>query len=165
MGCRSLTSGTAAVVSNIEDFYGRTSGTTCYANTIDPSFSFHPDPQDSSLFLPQIPFIGWNDSVEVAVNERLGTLQQFISVDFTTEYQEAGNPDQNTELRFWNYEIRFQYRPTQQDSQPDILRFAGKADLTLHRGANGEWKVTTWVDHRGGVTDSTWGFLRGSNRL
>ena len=47
-GCRSLTGLTSAVVFNIEDFYGRGTGRTCYESMLDTSFVFHPDPQDSS---------------------------------------------------------------------------------------------------------------------
>lgn len=160
-GCRSTsgTGGPLAVVLNIEEFYGRSSGTTCYSNTIDPTFAFHPDPQDSSQFLPQVPFIEWNDSVEVSVNSEISRVQRFIQVDFIDEYESPiFSTDQNTQTHFWNYEIRLAYVPS------DTLRFTGKADLTLQRGSNGEWKITAWIDHRGGPTDSTWGFLRGSNR-
>lgn len=157
-GCRSLNIGTVAVVQNVEDFYGRSSGATCYSNCIDPSFTFHPDQQDSLQFLPQEPFISWNDSVEVAANARIASVQKFISVDLV-EYGSPIIPDNDTEQRFYDYVIFFQYASTS-----DTLRFTGKADLTFHRGANGEWKMTTWIDHRGGATDSTWGNLRGTNR-
>lgn len=160
-GCRPLTGGTFAVVLNIEDFYGRLSGRTCYGSTLDTSFTFHPDAQDSSQFLPSTPFIGWDETVETQVNENIANVQRFIQVDFIDEYASAIiSTDQNTEQRFWNYEIRLAYQ-----SPPDTIRFTGKADLTLHRGNTGEWRITSWVDHRGGVTDSTWGLLRGSSRI
>ena len=159
-GCRPLTSGTLAVVLNIEDFYGRLSGRTCYVSTLDTSFVFHPDPQDSSQFLPSTPFDAWDEVVEGQVNESIASVQKFIQVDFIDEYANAIiSTDQNTEQRFWNYELRLVV------TAPDTLRFTGKADLTLHRGNTGEWRITSWVDHRGGVTDSTWGFLRGSSRI
>jgi|SRR6188474_912551 len=159
-GCRPLTSGTLAVVLNIEDFYGRLSGRTCYVSTLDTSFVFHPDAQDSSQFLPSTPFAGWDEVVEGQVNESIANVQRFIQVDFIDEYASAViSTDQNTEQRFWNYQLRLVL------TAPDTLRFTGKADLTLHRGNTGEWRITSWVDHRGGVTDSTWGFLRGSSRI
>ena len=160
-GCRPLTGSTFAVILNTEDFYGRASGTTCYASMLDTSFTFTPDPQDVSVFLPGTPFDGWDEIVETTVNENIASVQKFIEVDFIDEYASAIiSPDQNTEQRFWNYQLRFAY----QDST-DTLRFAGKADLTLHRINTGQWKITNWVDHRGGVTDSTWGRLRGDNRI
>lgn len=159
-GCRPLTSGTFAVVFNVEDFYGRLSGRTCYASTLDTSFVFHPDPQDSLQFLPSTPFAGWDEIVEGQVNESIANVQKFIQVDFTDEYASAIiSPDQNTEQRFWDYQLRVVL------TAPDTLRFTGKADLTLHRGNTGEWRITSWVDHRGGVTDSTWGLFRGSSRI
>jgi hypothetical protein len=159
-GCRPLTAGTLNVVLNIEDFYGRLSGRTCYASTLDTSFVFIPDPQDVSLFLPSTPFDGWDEVVETQVNENIAT-QKFIEVDFINEYASAIiSPDQTTEQRFWNYQLRIAFQ-----TPPDTLRFTGKADLTLHRGNTGEWKITNWVDHRGTVSDSTWGFLRGSHRI
>jgi hypothetical protein len=159
-GCRPLTSGTLAVVLNIEDFYGRLSGRTCYVSTLDTSFVFHPDAQDSLQFLPSTPFDNWDEVVEGQVNESIANVQRFIQVDFIDEYANAIiSTDQNTEQRFWNYQLRLVM------TAPDTLRFTGKADLTLHRGNTGEWRITSWVDHRGGGTDSTWGFLRGSSRI
>lgn len=160
-GCRPLTGTTFALVFNIEDFYGRLSGRTCYSSTLDTSFTFTPDPQDASVFLPNNPFTGWDETVEAGVNETIANQQKFIQVDFIDEYASAIiSPDQNTEQRFWNYQLRIAYQ-----TPPDTLRYSGKADLTLHRINTGEWKITSWVDHRGGVTDSTWGLLRGSTRI
>jgi hypothetical protein len=145
---------------NTEDFYGRLSGRTCYTSMLDDSFLFTPDPQDVSIFLPDTTFAGWDESVEAQVNESIANVQKFIHVDFIDEYANAIiSTDQNTEQRFWNYQLRLVLTP------PDTLRFTGKADLTLHRGNTGEWRIKNWVDHRGGVTDSTWGFLRGSSRI
>ena len=155
-GCRPLTGNTFALVFNIEDFYGRLTGRACYANTLDTSFVFIPDPQDLAQF-PAGTFADWDEAVETRVNESIAFEQRFIQVDFIDEYASASiTPDQNTEQRFWNYQLRVAF-PT----PPDTLRFAGKADLTLHRVNTGEWKITSWVDHRS-VTDSTWGFLRGT---
>ena len=160
--CRPLTDSTRTVVSNIEDFYGRVSGRTCYTSTLGDSFTFTPDPQDVSLFLPNTPFEGWNVVVEAGVNENIANVQAFIDVDFIDQYADAIiSTDLSTEQRFWNYQLRIAYL-----AQPaETLRFTGKADLTFHRINTGEWKITSWVDHRGGVTDSTWGFLRGSSRI
>jgi|SoiMethySBSTD1v2_1073268.scaffolds.fasta_scaffold31703_4 hypothetical protein len=160
-----LTTGTPAVIFNIQSFYGRPASEVCYANLIDTSFTFHPDAQDSSLFLPEIPFVGWDYNVELSVNSRVASTQDYIQVFFTSQYASAIiSPDQNTELRFWNYQVR-----VRDDSllvANDTLRFTGKADLTLQRGSNGEWKLTNWIDHRGGATpDSTWGRLRGIYRI
>jgi hypothetical protein len=161
-GCRPLTSGTLAVVLNIEDFYGRLSGRTCYVSTLDTSFVFTPDPQDLSLFLPDTPFAGWDENVEGEVNQSIANEQKFIDVDFISEYASAIiSTDQNTEQRFWDYQVRVAFQ-----TPPDTLRFTGRADLTLHRQSNGEWKITSWVDHRAGAAvDSTWGRLRGSQRI
>ena len=161
-GCRPLTSGTLEVVLNVEDFYGRESGRTCYVSTLDDSFVFTPDPQDVSLFVPSTPFAGWDETVEAQVNQALAIQQKFIHVDFTSEYASAIiSPDQNTEQRFWDYQIRVAYQ-----APFDTLRFTGRADLTLHRTSTGEWKITSWVDHRAGAAvDSTWGRLRGSLRV
>lgn len=162
-GCRPLSAGTFAVVQNVEDFYGRLSGRTCYVSTLDTSFVFTPDPQDLSLFLPGTPFEGWDEGVEAQVNETIATQEKFIEVDFIDEYASVVFPDPNTEQRFWNYQVRVAFGPP---SPPDTLRFTGRADLTLHRQNTGEWKITSWVDHRAGAAvDSTWGRLRGSTRI
>jgi hypothetical protein len=159
-GCRPLTGSSFAVFFNTEDFYGRLSGRTCYTSMLDDSFLFIADPQDVNLFLPDTTFAGWDEIVEAQVNESIATEQKFIQVDFIDEYANAIiSTDLNTEQRFWNYQLRLVV------TAPDTLRFTGKADITLHRGNTGAWKITRWVDHRGGVTDSTWGFLRGSSRI
>ncbi len=86
-GCRALTGGpNAAVIPNIEDFYGRVSAATCYNSTLDDSFAFHPDPLDSSQALPQTPFIGWDEVVEKGVNLNIANVVDFMEVQFQGEY-------------------------------------------------------------------------------
>jgi hypothetical protein len=156
-GCRPLTGGAnAAVIPNVEDFYARVSGATCFNSTLDTSFIFHPDAIDSSDALPQTPFIDWNDDVEKDVAANIANVADFIEVDFQGEYASPViSPDQTTEVRFYDYQLRLSLI-----SASDTVRFTGQADLTFHRGADGQWKITDWVDRRGGVADSTWGFLR-----
>jgi hypothetical protein len=159
-GCRPLTAGpTSAVIPNIEDSYGRDSTVTCYSSMIDTSFAFHPDPTDSSL-APPGRYIAWNDSVEVRVNGNIATQQDFNSVGLTDKGGEIISPDSRTELRFYDYLVRISF-----NLSPDTLRYTGVADITFHRGADGQWRITSWVDHRGVVNDSTWGLLRGDNRF
>lgn len=159
-----LTSGATATVFNLQQFFGRSGYETCYDNLIDSSFAFHPDLQDSSLFLPEAPFVDWNREVEINVNGKIATTADFILVQFLGKYADTIiSPDQATEQRFLNYQVKI--RDDSLLVANDTLRFTGKADLTLHRGSNGEWKVTSWLDHRGGATpDSTWGRLRGIYR-
>ena len=158
-GCRPLTSSpTAAVIPNVEDFYGRQAGVTCYTSLLDTAFIFHPDPQDSAQALPQTPYVGWDEVVEVDVNSRIASQQDFLEVDFQAEYAPAViAPDQ--EIRFYPYQLRVSFV----GSAP-IVRYTGKADLTFKRGSDGQWRITNWVDHRGMVSDSTWGLLRASER-
>lgn len=159
-GCRALTGGPiAAVIPNIEDFYGRLSGQTCYNSVLDSTFFFHPDGIDSSQALPSTPYIGWTDSVEVASNANLGSVESFIEVGF----QETGSPiiSPDTEVRSFDYQLRLRSATT----GPDTVRYTGIADITFHRGSDGQWKMTNWVDHRGGATDSTWGLLRAALRF
>jgi hypothetical protein len=157
--CRPLTN-TAAVTFNVEDSYGRNALRTCYVSMIDTSFLFHPDPQDS-LQNPA-PFLGWDDLVESAHNSQIATLQTFISVDFTAEYDDPIiSPDQNTELRFFDYVLRVGGLV---EGDASIARYTGKADITFRRGADGQWRMIDWADHRGAVSDSTWGLLRSNHR-
>jgi hypothetical protein len=158
-GCRPLTSSpTAAVIPNVEDFYGRPGAVTCYNSMLDAAFAFHPDPQDSSQALPQTPYIAWDDSVEAAVNSRIGSQQDSIRVDFQTEYA-AAIISTDQEIRFYPYELRLSFT-----GSPDVVRYTGRADITFSRGVGGQWKITDWVDHRGTVSDSTWGLLRAAER-
>jgi hypothetical protein len=161
-GCRALTGGpTAAVIPNTEEFYGRTSGESCYNSMLDTSFVFHPDGIDSSQALPSTPFIAWNDSVEARSNANIGSVQQFVNVAFQDQGSPIISPDGTTEVRFYQYQLRLRSVTT----GPDTLRYTGLADITFHRGPDGQWRMTNWVDHRGGVTDSTWGILRAAFRL
>lgn len=160
-GCRPLTTGTLAVVLNTQEFYGRAAGLTCYSSMLDPSFMFHPDGQDSSQALPQTPFIAWTDSVESRVCGNIASLQDTIfSIMLTDKGGAVISPDQTTELRFYDYLIQLRF-----DAAPDTIRFTGVADLTFHRGVDGQWRITDWVDHRGGASDSTWGLLRRDHRF
>lgn len=158
-GCRPLTTGpTSAVVPNTEEFYGKAGGITCYNSVLDTSFIFHPDPTDSSQALPQTPYVGWDEIVEADVNSRIASQQDFMEVDFQSEYSPAIIAS-DQETRFYQYQLRLSFT-----SAPDTVRYTGLADLTFRRGADGQWKITDWVDHRGSVSDSTWGLLRGSQR-
>ena len=158
-GCRPLTSSpTMAVIPNVEDFYGRTGGITCYSSVLDTSFVFHPDPQDSAQALPQTPYVGWDELVEADVNSRIASQQDFMEVDFQFEYAPAIIAT-NQETRFYPYQVRLSFT-----GSPEIVRYAGKADLTFRRGNDGQWRITDWVDHRSTVTDSTWGLLRATER-
>jgi len=157
--CRSLAGGpTGAVIPNTQDFYGRISGLTCYSSLLDTSFVFHPDPQDSSQVLPQTPYVGWNAVVEGDVNSKIANLQDFIEVRFPSEYT---NPiiSNDQETHFYDYQLRLSYK-----SAPDTVRYSGRADITFHRGTDGQWRITDWADHRGAVSDSTWGLLRADHR-
>jgi len=159
-GCRPLTtSPTLAVIPNIQDFYGRVGSATCYSSMVDTSFAFHPDPTDSSL-APAGTYIAWNDSVETRVNGNIANRQDFISVGLTDTGGAIISPDQRTELRFYDYLVRISL-----SGSPDTLRYTGTADITFYRGGDGQWRMTDWVDHRGAVSDSTWGLLRGDNRF
>ena len=162
-GCRSLTGGSVAIVANIEDDsigYGRLGGLNCYKSMLDTTFIFHADPQDSAA--DPAPYVGWDETVESRDNTNIASDEEFIEVRFLAEYATPIFPDQNTEVRFRGYQIRIQSR-TQLNS-PDILRFSGLADLTFHRGGDGQWRITDWVDHRS-ANDSTWGYLRRQYRV
>jgi len=161
-GCRSLT-GTQAIFDNIEDpnvGYGRLAGLTCYSSMLDTSFLFHPDPQDSSQALPLTPYIGLDENVEARVNSGIATTQDFIDVRFGDNYANPIFPDQATEIHFRNYQVLFSAKDS-----TDTLRFTGLADMTFHRGTDGQWRITDWVDHRGAAGDPTWGVLRRQFRV
>jgi hypothetical protein len=164
-GCRPLTtSPTAAVIPNIEDFYGRVASATCYASMVDDSFSFEPDPTDLSVAPPGT-YTAWTDSVEVRVNGNIANRQDSISVDLTDKGGAIISPDSKTEQRFYDYLLHIIFRPVPPDTTADTLRYTGSADITFHSDDTGQWRMTGWVDHRGTVSDSTWGLLRGDNRF
>ena len=165
-GCRNLTN-FAAVRLSIEDYYGRTVSQTCYDALLDAAFAFHPDPLDSAQALPATPFLDWGDSVESRVNANVGSQRKFIEVDFLQEVSSPIiSPDQTVEVHFWEYQLRFAMIEAPTDTVPsDTVRYTGEADLTIRRGADGQWRLREWVDHRGGPSDSTWGLLRQSFRF
>jgi len=161
-GCRSLTA-PDALIANIEDLavgYGRVSGLTCYGSMLDTTFIFHPDPGDSVDALPETPFIAWDEVVEGQVNSSVASQQDFIFADLEENAPPIISPDQTTELHFYDYMLRYSA-----SGDPDTLRFTGTADLTFQRGRDGQWKITDWVDHRGSVSDSTWGLFRRGFRV
>jgi hypothetical protein len=98
--------------------------------------------------------------VEVRVNGNIANRQDFISVGLTDRGGEIISPDSETELRFYDYLVRISFKLS-----PDTLRYTGVADITFHRGTDGQWRMTAWSDHRGVVNDSTWGLLRGDHRF
>ena len=157
--CLPLTN-SAAVTRNIETAYGRNTLLTCYGSLLDTAFLFHPDPQDS-LQNP-ILFVGWDEQVEASHNSQVAALQTFIEVEFPSEYQNAIiSPDQNTETRFFEYLLRVRGLVP---SDTTTARYTGRADITFRRGADGQWRIIDWADHRGSVSDSTWGLLRSNQR-
>jgi len=157
--CRPLAS-SLAVTLNVEDSYGRTSLLNCYASMLDTTFAFHPDAQDS-LQNP-IAFAGWDEQVEAAHNSQVASLQTFIIVDFLNEYRTAIiEPGGATEIRFYEYVLRVRGLVP---ADTTIARYTGLADITFHRRADGQWQIVDWADHRGSVSDSTWGLLRSNQR-
>jgi len=162
-GCRSLTGGAVAILANIQDDsigYGKPQGLTCYSSMLDTAFIFHPDPQDSVADPAR--YLGWDESVEARVNGLIASDQSYIRVRFLGEYATPIYPDQATEIRFEQYEVDIHSKS--QLSSPDTLRFTGLSDLTFHRGIDGQWRISNWVDHRS-VNDSTWGYLRRQYRV
>ena len=156
--CRPLMS-SIAVTLNVEDSYGRNSLTTCYNSLLGDSFLFHPDPQDS-LQTPDL-FLGWDEVVESGHNSRVATQQTFIQVDFPAEYDSVIiSPDQKTKTHFYEYVLRV----AGLENNPDTLRYTGLADITFQLGTDGQWRMIDWADHRGSVSDSTWGLLRSNQR-
>jgi hypothetical protein len=151
--CRPLNGSTGALALNIQDFYGKLEGLTCYSSMLDTTFIFHPDPQDSSQALPNTPFIAWSDSVEAAVNADIASLRAPVVVRLTDQGGAIISPDQNTETHFYDYLVFV-----------SSARYTGSADLKFHRGADGQWRIVDWADHRGSVSDSTWGYLRSTHR-
>ena len=157
--CRPLTS-TVFVTLNVEESYGRVSGTTCYNSMLGEPFQFHPDPQDS-LQNPDA-YVGWDENVEIAHNSKVALLQPLIRADFIREYATViRSDDLKTETRFWEYALRVTF-PLPMDTT--ATRYTGLADITFHQGADGQWKIIDWADHRGSVSDSTWGLFRGTQR-
>lgn len=157
--CFALTS-TAAVALNVERSYGRTAFINCYTSVLDTSFVFHPDAQDS-LQTPER-FAGWDDQVEASHSTQVGAQQTFLQVDFQREYQSPIiSPDQGTEVRFYEYQVRVAGLVP---SDTTVARYTGLADITFRRGTDGQWRIADWADHRGTVSDSTWGLLRSEQR-
>jgi hypothetical protein len=155
-GCRAL-SDSAAVLLSIEEYYGRTSRETCYNAMIDTSFVFVPDPQD--VIEHPGTYDNWDQTVEVKDNAQIASAQKFISVDLLDQYQPTiVSPDQLTQTHFQNYALRFS------TSAPDTVTYSGQAELTIHRGSDGQWRITNWVDHRSSSGDPSWGALRADYR-
>ncbi len=158
--CRALTDSTQVMLS-IQEYYARSTTATCYNALLDNSFTFTPDPQDVAQYLPQTPFVAWDDSVEVTDNSRIASLQDYVSVVFVGNYQPTITSDGGlTQQIFKQYLVR-----VSMSAAPDTVDYSGFADLTIHQGTDGQWRVTVWVDHRDSASgNSSWGILRADNR-
>jgi hypothetical protein len=149
----------ANVLFNVESSYGRTSLITCYSSLLGETFLFHPDPQDS--LLTPLAFLNWDEEVEKVHSTNVGGLQDSIHVDFTGPYRDPiFSTDQSTETRFLEYVLHV----TLKTDSTTTERYTGLADITIQRGTNGQWKIIDWADHRGTVSDSTWGLFRSNHR-
>jgi hypothetical protein len=153
---------------NIQQAYGRTDGLSCYLSNLADStspteigFRFHPDPADSSAAPDQFP--SWGKVIEerVAANIANSADPDSFRLTFQPGYDLVAS-QADLEIRRYTYEMRFDDPST----IPDSL-FQGLAEITVKKGAGGEWSVTDWVDRRdpNGTTTRTWGYLRGSYRV
>jgi hypothetical protein len=145
-------------LTNVVRHYGIVTGITCYSSMLDSSFAFHPDVTDSIEALPGI-FSGWNRDVETTDAANVAGDSTFSVASLDSQYAVAVlSPDQRTLTRFYAYHL------IAHSSKPDTL-YRGHADLTLFQSGNGEWHITTWVDHRDGSGARTWGYLRSLYRV
>jgi hypothetical protein len=144
------------VVSNIVNHYAELAGVTCYTDMLDTSFTFHPDPADSSEALPDTVFNHWTRDIEARDAGNVARDVTFHVASFDSEYAaRAISADQRTQTRFYAYHLII-YSP---QASPDTL-FRGLADITFFQGSNAQWHITSWVDKRDGSGARTWGYLR-----
>lgn len=159
--CVSLTAPDSLFI-NISRAYGRGDGLGCYLSTLgDTTFAFHADPTDSANSPSQ--FTSWPKAVEQVVAQNIATVSDpdYFFLQLKLPYTLVGSqPD--VETRRYAYEIRFKRLVGASDTL-----FQGLAEITVRKGAGGQWQVEDWVDRRdpGGTTLLTWGYLRGSYRI
>ena len=148
------------VYANILRAYGRGDGLVCYLSNLDDAgFKFHPDPTDSAEDTQGL-FLNWNKNVEDVVTSKIAGAVTSLFLQFKGDplVLPGGGPDDET--RRYTYEIQ-----TKGGIIADTL-FQGLADISIHKGAGGQWQVTDWFDRRdpNGTTTRTWGYLRSSYR-
>jgi hypothetical protein len=148
-----------SVETNIQRTYGVENCVTCYTDALDATFSFHPDPTDSSLSDPTI-FANWNHDVEARVATNLAADAGFAQAVFDSEYAGRSiSPDQRTQTRYYAYHVIFQPKGGAS------TRYQGLADITYQQGSDTFWRITTWVDKRDASGNPTWGLLRRTYRV
>ncbi|HKW14370.1 MAG TPA: hypothetical protein VJS69_07795 [Candidatus Krumholzibacteria bacterium] len=131
-----------------------------YERSISETFVFSPTLADSldGAFTGSPVYAGWNKTVEMQTLNLLYDDTSFTKVDWG-----APTPliNKNTFVR-WS--VSYSLKTVTTAAPTDTVVYKGVAHIDV-RLENGNWRVTFWDEQATVPGFSTWGYLRGVNRL
>jgi hypothetical protein len=131
-----------------------------YERSISENFVFSPTVADSldQAFTGVPVYDGWNKDVEMQTLNLLLDDTNFTQVDFGTPSRLI---NKNTFVR-WN--VSYSLKTVTTAAPTDTVIYKGVAHIDV-KNENGNWRVTFWDEAETVAGFSTWGFLRGIQRL
>lgn len=131
-----------------------------YERSISENFTFSPTPADSldQAFTGVPVYANWTKDVEMQTLNLLLDDTNFTQVDFGTPSRLI---NKNTFVR-WN--VSYSLKTVTNAAPTDTVIYKGVAHIDV-KNENGNWRVTFWDEVETVSGFSTWGFLRGIQRL
>src|SRR5262249_40253278 len=131
-----------------------------YERSISESFNFSPTPADSldQAFTGVPVYANWTKDVELQTFNLLLDDTKFTQVNFGTP---STLINKNTFVR-WN--VSYSLTTVTNAAPTDTVTYKGVAHIDV-KNENGNWRVTFWDEVETVPGFSTWGFLRGTQRL
>jgi len=128
-----------------------------YQRSLDPSFTFVPDPADATESGNPILWQNWNMQQEVQVFTQILNLPEAVTLSFSWP-NSTGLTELSTDQPNVYYYKDLQYNMTLFHASKDTI-FSGKADLYM-KETNGSFAITEWLDKRDGSPHATLGLVR-----
>ena len=151
------------LLTNLETTVGcGLSGVVNYGRIFTEDFVFEADPADVSdleILLGADPFDGWNKTIEEDVFERIATdvgSNGSLRLDLTNIEDTGGGEESDASFKA-------DYTLTLKTSAVDSTVYEGAARFYMVN--NVTWQINRWTDERLGADVTSWGKLKGSNRL
>ena len=134
-----------------------------YLNVFSEDFVFHPDHEDSLVYLED--FInGWNYEKEMEfannfmISENFKTNSDNKAIYLTPNFEFKSGQ----ELYEYRYQM-FIFLATTDSTEYERIEVEGIAWLYLRENSEGSWSIYSWVDYRLNSSSVTWGVLRARN--
>jgi len=131
-----------------------------YERSISEAFKFSPTPADSldQAFTGVPVYANWTKDVEMQTLNLLLDDTNFTQVDFGTPSRIINK------ITFVRWDVSYSLKTVTVAAPTDTVLYKGEAHIDV-RNENGNWRVTFWDEVATVPGFSTWGFLRGIQRL